>query len=126
MPDKEKASKKVAEFDLRKWNMHLCERLGKAADTLIELEQKERKYDREKHAERIDKIISNWDDIKKIIESLPDPDELETFMRSIGHPTEPEEIGVSREDWLEAFGMAKDIRDKYILGKLLWDLGENE
>ena len=33
------------------------------------------------------------------------------------------EIGVSAEDADWAFRMAKDIRDKYVLGRLLWDLG---
>lgn len=122
-PDREKALAAVASFGAEKWNCHLRERLGKAAEKLIELDKTERKYDLEKHASRLERIIANWDKIKEIIASLPDPDELERFMKSIGHPTEPEEIGLTKEDWREAFAMAKDIRDKYVLGKLMWDMG---
>ena len=123
-PDRNKALLAVAEFDVDSRNQHIRARLGKAANVLIELDRKERKYDRDKHAVRLKKIIANWNEIREIIRTLPEPVELEHFMKSIGHPTEPEEIGVSREDWREAFYMAKDIRDKYVLGKLLWDIGE--
>ena len=45
------------------------------------------------------------------------------FFRRIGHPTTAAEIGVSAAEMENAFRMAKDIRPKYILGHLLWDLG---
>ena len=123
-PDREKALRSARSFDLSTWYEHLRERLGGASDTLIALDSKEKKYDLVKHAARLDKIIENFDSIREIIAALPSPDVLEDFMKSISHPTEPEEIGVSREDWREAFYMAKDIRDKYILSKLLLDIGE--
>ena len=122
-PDREKALRHAAEFDTEAWYAHLRERLGRAADALIELDGKERKYDVGKHAARLERIIENWDGVRKIIASLPDSLGLEEFMTGIGHPTEPGEIGISPEDWREAFTMAKDIRDKYGLGMLLWDIG---
>ena len=33
------------------------------------------------------------------------------------------EFNFADGQWSEAFLMAKDIRDKYVLGRLLWDLG---
>ena len=47
----------------------------------------------------------------------------EEFMKKIGHPTTFDEIGITAEEEAMAFTMAKDIRDKYVLGRLLWDLG---
>ena len=44
-------------------------------------------------------------------------------MQDIGHPTSFSEIGITDEDAHTAFLMAKDIRDKYVLGKLMWDMG---
>ena len=44
-------------------------------------------------------------------------------MKRAGMPTNAAELGVSREELRDAFVMAKDIRDKYGLGRLLWDLG---
>lgn len=122
--DREQALEAVREFDTDVWYGHLRERLGRGAEAIIGLDLRERKYDKEKHAARLERIIRNSDGIREIIGELPDPQCLEAFMKTIGHPTTPEEIGVSEDEWREAFIMAKDIRDKYVLGKLLWDLGK--
>ena len=45
------------------------------------------------------------------------------MMLSIGHPTKFAEIGLSDDDVKTAELFARDIRDKYVLGRLLWDLG---
>ena len=93
---------------------------------MIRGEEREGKYDPAKHALRLERILDSWDRIRAIIGQLPPSAELEAFMRSIGHPVTFGEIGVSVEDAREAFLMAKDIRDKYVLGRLLWDLGLTE
>ena len=100
--------------------------MGKGAKSIIAGEEKERKYDKEKHAVRLEKIVHNWDLLAEIVKKLPSSEELETFMKDIGHPTEPEELGLTSAQWQEAFLMAKDIRDKYVLGRLLWDLGDDK
>ena len=33
------------------------------------------------------------------------------------------EIGISRQDTVDAFLRSRDIRDKYMTSSLLWDLG---
>lgn len=91
---------------------------------MIRQEEKEGKYDLEKHERRLELILKNWERLLGFIGELPSSDELEEFMKSIGHPTSYAEIGVSVADERAAFVMAKDIRDKYVLGRLLWDLGE--
>ena len=122
-PNKEKALAAVRSYDNDKWNAYLREKLGHGAEAIISGEEKERKYDKEKHAKRLDIILKNWDTIKTIIETLPKSCELEVFMKDIGHPTTPDELGLTATQWHEAFLMAKDIRDKYVLGRLIWDLG---
>ena len=122
-PDREKALAHARNFDLSAWNAHLRERLGEGAEAMIRLEVKEGKYDPAKHALRLERIIGNWRRIREIAGELPPSAELEAYMKKIGHPTSFAEIGVSQEDEREAFLTAKDIRDKYVLGRLLWDLG---
>ena len=122
-PEREKALAAVRAFDPDAWNAHLREQLGAGAEAMIAGERREGKYDPRKHAARLEKILAHWDEILAIIGTLPKSAELEAFMRSIGHPTSFAEIGVSDGDAREAFLMAKDIRDKYVLGRLLWDLG---
>ena len=123
-PDREKALAAVAAYDNEKWNAYLREKLGHGAESIIAGEMKERKYDQAKHAVRLEKIISEWNTLADIVKTLPKSEDLEAFMKDIGHPTEPEELGLTETQWGEAFLMAKDIRDKYVLGRLLWDLGD--
>lgn len=122
-PDPEKARKAAEQFDLEKWNAFLREKLGKGAEAMIAGELKEKKYDLAKHAARLERIVTHWDDILAILADLPDSGELEAFMKAIGHPTEPEEIGLTADEFRQAFLMGKDIRDKYVFTRLLWDLG---
>lgn len=124
IPNKEKALSAVRAYDNEQWNEYLRKKLGHGAEAIIAGEEKEQKYDKEKHAHRLDLILEKWDEIKEIIDTLPKSDELEAFMKEIGHPTTPKEMNLSENEWREAFGMAKDIRDKYVLGRLIWDLGE--
>ena len=124
VPNKENALKYVEGFDLEKWNESLRALLGRSADTMILLEEKEGKYDKKKHSERLDIIIEKWDEILKIIgEELPSSKSLESFMLKIGLPTELSEIGIDKSLVPDIFKATKDIRDKYVLPRLLWDLG---
>lgn len=124
LPDREKALAAVFAYDNDKWNAYLREKLGHGAESIISGEEKERKYDKQKHAARLERIISEWNTLSDIVKTLPRSEDLEAFMRDIGHPTEPCELGLTDEQWKDAFLMAKDIRDKYVLGRLLWDLGD--
>ena len=93
---------------------------------MIAGERKEGKYDPAKHAARLEKILENWDTILQIAGELPSSAKLREFFVSIGHPVSGLELGLTAEDMREAFIAAKDIRDKYVLGRLFWDLGELE
>ena len=91
---------------------------------LIKLEEKEQKYNIEKHAERLDKIIGNWDNILQIInEEVPSSAEIERILDKIGAPKTCGEIGISADIMPMTFKASKDIRDKYVLSRLCWDLG---
>lgn len=123
-PDKQKALKYVEAFDFHAWSEELRRFLGKSAESMIALEAKEQKYNLESHKKRIDIIIEKWDDILKIIqEELPTLSQLETLFDKVGLPKTMEEIGISSELLPMTFKSAKDMRDKYVLPRLCWDLG---
>ena len=44
-------------------------------------------------------------------------------MEALGAPTDVHYLGYTDQQVAEAFRMTKDIRDKYIASRLLWDLG---
>lgn len=125
-PDREKALSYVANFDYEEWKKFLSKNLGKSADAMIANEAKEHKYDKVKHAERLEVIISKWDEILSIINTLPSSEEITSLLKKLGAPVTVDDIGVTREAERNAFLITKDIRDKYIGSRLLWDIGELE
>ena len=123
-PDKEKALKYANEFDFGAWSDELRKFIGQGAEAMIELESKEKKYDVDKHLQRLEVITENWGEILEIIEEeIPSFSELEKLFDTIKLPKEPKEIGISNELIPMTFKASKDIRDKYVLSRLAWDLG---
>ena len=124
-PSREKALEYVNQFDLREHHSFLQDFLGSGASSLILLEQKEGKYDKEKHRQRLESILDNWDKVLEIIrEELPKEAEVLKLLEEIGAPTHPSVLGFSDELTRKTFQVTKDIRDKYSASRLLWDLGE--
>jgi len=123
-PNKQKALSYAEAFDFSLWSDTLREFLGKGAESMIKLEEKEGKYNLEKHKKRLDVIIEKWDDILKIInEELPPISDLYMLFDKVGLPKSMEEIKIDKEILPKTFKSAKDIRDKYVLPRLCWDLG---
>lgn len=123
-PDKETACRYAQSFDYSTWSKELKAFLGKGADSMIALEEKEQKYDVKKHARRIDTILEKWDEILQIItEEIPALTELEGLFDAVGLPKTAAQIGIDEALLPMTFLAAKDIRDKYVLPRLCWDLG---
>lgn len=98
-----------------------------AAEGIINLEEKCQKNDTEARNKRILKIRNQWTEICRIIkESLPDTELMEKLMKSLHAPIRPEEIGISFSLVEEGIQIAKEVRDRYTLLQLLWDLGISE
>lgn len=123
-PDKQKALSYAKDFSYNTWSKELKCFLGKGADAMIALEETEQKYNVENHAKRLDIIIEKWEDILKIIEEeLPPAKEIKSLADKIGLPATMEEISLPQELLPLTFKATKDIRDKYVLSRLCWDLG---
>ena len=123
-PDKEKALAYASQFNYADWSKTLKEFLGKSSDAMIALEEKEHKYDVELHQKRLDLILEKWDEILTIIEAeLPSSAQIEKILDDIEAPKTPEEIGLGDTSLELTFKATKDIRDKYVLSRLAWDLG---
>ena len=111
-------------FSYEDWKATLTEFLGQSADTMIAAEAKEGKYIKEKHPARFAIIRERWDEILKIIdEEIPSAEEIGKLLDTIGISRSAECIGVDREALQITFKATKDIRDKYVLSRLAWDLG---
>jgi len=98
--------------------------LGAGAETMIAQETREGKYDKEKHADRLEVILQNWDGILQIMEEeLPSAARLEKLLDQLNLPKKISEIGTEEKLLPTILGATRDIRDKYVLSRLLWDLG---
>ncbi|MBE5737322.1 MAG: sn-glycerol-1-phosphate dehydrogenase [Clostridiales bacterium] len=122
--DKEKAKNFVQTFDYDNYSKQLKDFLGRSAISMIELEKKEQKYDKAKHSLRLDVIENKWQEILQIIdEEIPNLKQLTELFDKIGLPKTLKEIYVDENLLYKTFISTKDIRDKYVLSRLAWDLG---
>jgi len=123
-PDWEKASAYVQEFDYEAWAQELKAFLGASADTMIALEAKEGKYRKDTHKARFELIAENWDSILKILqEEIPAYEDILQIMNTIGISTDLTVLDIDSATARQTFRTTKDIRDKYVLSRLAWDLG---
>ncbi len=123
-PDHEKAVQYVQEFSYTEWKESLRQLLGNSAETMINQELREQKYDKSSHAARFDIISKNWDAVLLILqEELPSAKEIERILDMAGIPKDYTELGIDRDVAKMTFKATKDIRDKYVLSRLAWDLG---
>ena len=126
-PDKAKAIDHASNFDLEAWNGRLARLLGRSANSLIALERSEGKYDKIKHGLRLPVILEKWDEIIEIVrEEIPSSEYIEKLMTGLGIPTSFDAVGMRGDLLPEIFCASKDIRDKYVLPRLLWDIGALE
>lgn len=121
--DVDRALASVARFSWPQWQKTLRSFIGPAAEHMIALEEKEHKYDPQRHAVRIRTIARRWPELKAVMAALPKADDVERTMRALGMPTRLTELGVSPKDIPTLVACTKDIRDKYVGTRLLWDIG---
>ena len=123
-PDERKAGRYVKNFSYADWKEELRTFLGNSAETMIAQEEKERKYDKSTHLARFARIQQNWEHILQILdEELPSVLELSAIMETVGISRDLQTIGVDSNTAKMTFRATKDIRDKYVLSRLAWDLG---
>ena len=123
-PDVIRAKNYVQGFSYEDWKTQLRVFLGNSAETMITQEAKENKYDKSTHSARFVKIAENWDRILQIIdEELPSVQTLSEILDTLGISKDLQTIGVDSKTARMTFQATKDIRDKYVLSRLAWDLG---
>ena len=127
LPNREKAEKQMQAFDPAAWEQQVRRVFGKTADEILAIEEKTRKNDPARHAVHLDRILSHWDEIVRVMkEELPEEQALFDVLRKTGMPMMPSDIGISEQDAVDAFLGSRDVRDKYITSSFLWDLGLTE
>lgn len=122
--DFDRAVKHAEEFDYDNWVKNIKEKYKYAADGIIKLEQKTNKNSKEEHKVRIKVIEENWDKIINIIKDIiPPSEELKTMLNKVGAPITPDQVGVDSATVSDSIQIAKELRARYTILQLLWDLG---
>ena len=123
-PNRDKAERFISKFDEDAWKALVLRIFPSTGEGILSTAIREGRNDPAAHAERLEKILTHWPQILKIVrEELPSHEEIESLMRGLNMPVTPEEIGFSSQDTHDALLGAREIRNKYLTSSLLWDLG---
>ena len=114
------AAAKKAVPDKKAWEEDVRREYRDAAEGILRLEETVGKNSIEGRNRRLDAMEANWQEICRIIrEDLPSAEEAE----KLGAPVNPEQIGLSAELVEAGVRLAKEVRDRFTVLQILWDLG---
>lgn len=123
-PTMERVEAAADSFDEAAWEANIRRVFKNTADDILAMELKAQKNERSGRMKRAKAIIDNWDQICDIIRSdLPSYESVHSLMADAGMPLKPQDIGLSAETAIDAFICSRDIRNKYLISSLLWDVG---
>lgn len=121
-PDFAAAAKRVP--DEEAWEKKVCDCYEDAAPGILALEKQCRKNSVENRNRRLKVMEEKWPEIRDLIEKeIPSHREMEKMMASLGEPVNPRQIGISSELVRDAVILAKEVRNRFTILQVLWDLG---
>lgn len=120
--DFERAREAAKAYDFDKWCKKIEEAYGPAAPGVIEMEKKSQKNETTGRLNRIDKMEESWQTILELLNELPTSREIIHRMSELGAPCFPFQIGVNREMLRNTLLYCKEIRARYTILQMLWDL----
>ncbi len=121
--DFEAARAHARAYDEKKWEEEIRGAYGPAAEGVIELEKTAGKNDPAKVLQRIDAMEAHWEEICGLLKALPSSEYVEGLLRDLQSPALPGDIDVDRKMLKNTFLYCKEVRARYTIWQLLWDLG---
>ncbi len=120
------AVKKQERKSFTAWEQEIKKAFMSASDEIIDLEKTVGKNDVQKINLRLDSIKEHWQQIKELAGSVLKSEQVKDFLSKLNAPVYPHQIGVEKEMALQAILYSKEIRNRYTVLQLLYDLGELE
>lgn len=105
------------------WQEEMKRVFGPAAEEVILLEEKVGKNSPDRRRQRVFSVKKHWGEIQTVINSLPSTAEVEQLLLDTEGPIRPQEVGLDKETVRESILYAKEVRDRFTILQLLWDLG---
>ncbi len=124
-PDFDKIKDGIANrLSMEDWEkeMHRCYRDG--ADGIIELEKKSKKNAPEGLLQRLSIIEEKWNEIQAIAKTAPKASEIYQVLEKLGAAKVPADVGIPREYVYDSIRYGKELRDRYTILQLMWDIGK--
>jgi len=110
-------------FDYTTWKNKVEECYLDAAKGIIKLEDDVKKNDIKKRNLRLDIMKDKWSEIVEVINNeLPSLKAMEELLLDLDSPINPNQIGVDETLVTDAIILAKEVRNRFTILQVLWDL----
>lgn len=110
-------------YDPAAWEREIHAAYGPAARGIIRMELDAQKNETRGRLRRIDVIEEHWDEVLALLEAPPSSETVAALLRSLHSPCLPEEIGVDEPLLRNTLLYCKEVRARYTILQMLWDLG---
>ncbi len=120
--DFETVENKAGSFDENKWKNEIIKFYRKAAPGILKLSEKHDRNSLEARKQRVNVIKLNWRLIVNTLQEGPSPAQVDNMLNQAGAVRNPRDIGISNDIIYNSIVYAKEIRTRYTVLQLLWDL----
>ena len=110
-------------YDQAAWEEKIRMAYGPAAQGVIDMEAKAKKNETNARLERIDSMEKNWAEITALLEALPASETVMDLLKSLDASYLPDQIEVDEEMLRNTFLYCKEVRARYTILQMIWDLG---
>ena len=121
-PDFNEARENI-HFDKNGWEKEIKRVYGQAAESVIELENQCKKNSDKEVKERLEILDKNWDKAQEIMDTLPASDYIEDLLKAMNAPYKAKHVGVEKSVLKDSVKYAKELRNRYGLLQIMFDLG---
>ncbi len=122
--DFEAARQKARNWDREEWEKNIRRAYPDAAEGVLALERETGKNAPEGVLQRIDAIEKNFEQMKTFARTwLPKSATIHALLADHGAPVNPHEVGISSQQIEDGVIYAKELRNRYGLLQILFDLG---
>lgn len=118
--------RKASRKSFEEWEKEVRDAFLDASDEIVELEKKAGKNSAEKLEARLTATEKHWHEIKALAEQVEKSQLVYDILKQLNAPARPRDIGVEREMAKQMILHSKEIRDRYTVLQLLWDLNRLE
>lgn len=123
VPDFNKAREFANSYDEDSWEEKIKAVYKASSGEILELEKKAQKNNPDFQLKRIDNMEKNWDAIIRQLSTLPSSDSLKCILEDAGCPCTPRDIGVDKELLKDTLMYCKEVRPRYTIFQMAYDLG---